>query len=56
MDFFEFVKSQGADDPEGIMFFVEKFLENPEIFFQLTESERSTMANKIDGILDFFRD
>jgi len=56
MDFFQYIKEQGVDDPEMVMVFVEEFLENPEIFFQLTESERSTMENKIDGILDFFRD
>lgn len=56
IDFLEYVESLGADDPQMVMVFVEEFLENPGIFFELSESERGLWESRIDQMLEFFKD
>ena len=54
--FVEFVENLGVHDAEGTAIFVQEFLDDPGIFFQLSESERRMMESKIDEILFFFKE
>jgi hypothetical protein len=53
--FFEYLESNGVKDTEKLTTFVHNFLQNPSIFFDLTESERDGMGKKLDEALAFFK-
>jgi len=54
MDFFDFIEEQGIVHGEATAIFVERFLDDRSVFFQLSESEQKEMERKIDEILNLF--
>ena len=55
-NFLEFIEDRGIQNAEGTAIFVQEFLEDPGIYFKLSESERRMMESKIDEILFFFKE
>jgi hypothetical protein len=55
MDFFEFFESNGVNDIKKLTAFVYHFLQDPSIFFDLSEPERDGMEKKLDEALAFFK-
>jgi hypothetical protein len=55
MDFFKFFESNGVNDIKKLTAFVHHFLQDPSIFFDLTEPERDGMEKKLDEALAFFK-
>jgi hypothetical protein len=53
--FFEFFESNGVKDIKKLTAFVHNFLQDPSIFFDLTEAERDGMEKKLDQALAFFK-
>ena len=53
--FFEFFESNGVKDIKKLTAFVHHFLQDPAIFFELTEAERDGMDKKLDEALVFFK-
>lgn len=53
--FFEFFESNGVKDIKKLTTFVHNFLQDPAIFFDLTEPERDGMEKKLDEALAFFK-
>jgi len=53
--FFDYLESKGVKDIQKLAGFVHRFLQNPSIFFDLTETERNGMEEKIDEALAFFK-
>ena len=54
-EFFEYLESNGVNDIKNITVFVEKFLQDPSIFFDLTGAERDKMEEKLDETLAVFK-
>jgi hypothetical protein len=54
-EFFELLKINGIKDIKNLTDFVHSFVENPSIFFQLTEIEREGMEKKLDEALAVFK-
>ena len=50
-DFFKYIESKGGKDIENLTVFVNNFLQNPSIFFDLTEAERDGIEKKLDETL-----
>jgi hypothetical protein len=53
--FFEYLESNGVEDIKKLTAFVRNFLQDPSIFFDLTEAERDGMGKKLDEALAFFK-
>ena len=53
--FFEYLESNGVKDTKSLIGFVHNFLQDPSLFFDLTEAERDGMEKKIDESLAFFK-
>ena len=47
-NFIQNVENKGIKDAEGLTIFITEFLEDPGIFFNLTESERRAVEKKMD--------
>ena len=54
--FFEFFESNGVKNIKRLTAFVHNFLQEPVIFFDLTEAERNEMEHKLDEALALFKD
>ena len=53
--FFEFLESNGIKDIKNLTVFVHRFVEDPSIFFDLTETERDGIEKKLDEALAVFK-
>jgi hypothetical protein len=53
--FFEYLESNGVKDIKKLTGFVHKFLQDPSIFFALSEAERNGMEKNLDEALDLFK-
>ena len=53
--FYEYLESNGIKDVKNLTIFVRNFLEDPSIFFNLTEAERFEMEGKLDEALTAFK-
>jgi hypothetical protein len=53
--FYKYLESNGIKDIKKLTGFVYNFLEDPSIFFDLTEAERDAMEKKLDQTLAFFK-
>jgi hypothetical protein len=53
--FFEYLESNGVKDIKRLTGFVHNFLQDPSLFFDLTEAERDGMEKKLDEALAFFK-
>jgi hypothetical protein len=54
-EFIEFFESNGVKDIKKLTAFIHNFLQDPAIFFDLTETERDGMGKKLDQALAFFK-
>ena len=54
--FIEFFESKGIKNIKNLTVFVQNFLKEPAIFFNLTEAQRNEMEQKMDEALAFFKD
>jgi hypothetical protein len=55
-EFIEFFESKGIKNIKNLTIFVQNFLEEPAILFDLTEAERNEMEQKLDEALALFQD
>ena len=55
-EFIEFFESKGIRNIKNLTVFVHNFLQDPAVFFDLTEAERNEMAQKMDEALALFKD
>ena len=55
-EFIEFFESKGIKNIKNLTVFVQNFLKEPAIFFNLTETQRNEMEHKMDEALAFFKD
>ena len=55
-EFIEFFESKGIKNIKNLTVFVQNFLKEPAIFFNLTETQRNEMEQKMDEALAFFKD
>jgi len=53
--FTEFLKKQGVGDAVGLTEFVSEFLEDPGLFFRLSDAEREQLAADLDQALDVIK-
>jgi len=53
--FLEYLESNGVNDIKNLTVFVQKFLQDPSIFFDLTGAERDKMEKKLDETLAVFK-
>jgi hypothetical protein len=53
--FYKYLESNGIKDIKKLAGFVHNFLQDPGIFFDLTEAERNAMEKKLDQALAVFR-
>ena len=53
--FFEFFESKGIKDIKNLTVFVHSFVEDPSIFFDLTETQRDGIEKKLDEALAVFK-
>jgi hypothetical protein len=53
--FFEYLESNGVKDLKTLISFVHNFLQDPSIFFDLSEPERKGVEKKLDEALAFFK-
>jgi hypothetical protein len=54
-EFIEYLESKGVKDIARLTGFVHSFLQDPSIFFDLTEAERDGMGKKLDEALAVFK-
>ncbi len=54
-EFYSYLENKGIKDIRDLTAFVHDFLQDPAIFFDLTEAERDGMEQKLDGALAFFK-
>ena len=52
----EFFESKGIKNIKSLTAFVHNFIQEPAIFFELTEAERNAMEKKLDEALTLFKD
>ena len=52
----EFFESKGIRNIKNLTVFVHNFLQDPAVFFDLTEAERNEMEQKMDEALALFKD
>lgn len=50
-EFIVFLQNQGVRDVDDLMANIEAFLENPELFFELTPDERQAFESRMDEAL-----
>jgi hypothetical protein len=55
-EFIEFFESKGIKNIKNLTVFVHNFIQEPAIFFELTEAERNAMEKKLDEALTLFKD
>jgi hypothetical protein len=55
-EFYKYFESKGIKDIRDLTVFVQDFLQDPAIFFDLTGAERIGMEKKLDQVLAFFKD
>ena len=55
-EFIEFFESKGIKNIKNLTVFVQNFLKEPAIFFNLTEANRNEMEQKLDEALALFKD
>jgi uncharacterized Zn finger protein len=55
-EFIEFFESKGIKNIKNLTVFVQNFLKDPTIFFDLTGAERNEMEQKLDEALALFKD
>jgi hypothetical protein len=53
--FYKYLESNGVKDIKNLTGFVHNFLQDPGIFFDLTEAERDGIEKKLDEALTFFK-
>jgi len=53
--FFEYLEEKGVNDIRKLTGFVDRFLQDPSIFYDLTDAQRTAMEKKIDATLAFFK-
>jgi hypothetical protein len=53
--FYKYLESKGIKEIRNISLFVHNFLQDPSIFYELTETEREEMEKKLDGALAHFK-
>ena len=51
----EYLENKGVKDIKKLVGFVHNFLQDPSIFFDLTEVERNGMVKKLDQALALFK-
>ena len=49
--FYKYLERKGIKEIRNISLFVHNFLQDPSIFYELTETEREEMEKKLDGAL-----
>ena len=54
-ELFEFFESTGVKNIKKLTAFVHNFLQEPAIFFDLTEAQRNEMEQKLDEALALFK-
>ena len=54
-EFIEFFESTGVKNIKKLTAFVHNFLQEPAIFFDLTEAQRNEMEQKLDEALALFK-
>jgi hypothetical protein len=52
-EFFKYFESIGVKDIKKLTGFVDNFLQNPSIFFDLTGAERNAIEEKLDEALAY---
>ena len=55
-EFIAYLQSNGLKDIKKLSDFVYNFLQDPSIFFDLTEAERNEMEQNLDQALALFKD
>ena len=55
-EFIEFFESKGIKNIKNLTVFVQNFLKEPAIFFNLTEAQRNEMEQKLNEALALFKD
>ena len=55
-EFIEYFESKGIRNIKNLTAFVHDFRQEPEIFLELTDSERNDMEQKLDEALAHFKD
>ena len=55
-EFLEFIENNGVEDAEGLTIFITEFLEDPSIFFEIPESERRAVEDRLDKALSLFKE
>ena len=55
-EFIEFFESKEIKNIKNLTVFVQNFLKEPAIFFNLTEAQRNEMEQKMDEALVLFKD
>jgi hypothetical protein len=53
--FYKYLESNGVKNVQKLTGFVDNFLQDPAIFFDLTEAEREGMKQKLDEALAVFK-
>ena len=54
-EFIEFFESKGIKNIKNLTVFVQNFLKEPAIIFNLTEAKRNEMEQKLDEALAHFK-
>jgi hypothetical protein len=55
-EFIEFFESKGIKNIKNLTVFVHNFLQEPAIYFNLTDAQRNEMEQKMDQALALFKD
>lgn len=55
MDFFDFMRDRGVDNPEGLMLFVTQFLEEPGMLSGFSEEQLREFDEMLDCALAPFK-
>jgi hypothetical protein len=55
-EFYKYLENNGVKDIKKLTGFVHNFLQDPAIFFNLTEAKRNEMEQKLDEALALFKD
>jgi len=53
--FYKYLESNGVKNAKKLTGFADNFLQDPSIFFDLTETERKGMEQKLDEALAVFK-
>ena len=55
-DFFDYMRCQGVEDPEGLMLFVTQFVEEPDSITQFSKEQLKGFEERLDCALAPFKD